>query len=172
MQKKTSKKGPTKSASKRGDAPQRTKVRKPAAARTTAKGTPRLLTGGNPQIAKGDGDQPVQEYIRAMPGWKRDAGARLDAIIERAFPSVKKAVKWNSPFYGVEGKGWFLGVHCCTKYIKVAFFQGVLLDPQPPVTSKDPQVRYFHIYEHDELHEGQIARWVKQASELPGWGKT
>ena len=131
----------------------------------------KLLTGGNPQIAKADGDAPVQAYIAAMPGWKRDAGARLDAIIERALPEVRKAVKWNSPFYGVEGKGWFLGVHCCTKYIKVAFFQGASLKPPPPVGSKDPNARYFHIYEGEELDEAQIARWVKQASRLPGWSK-
>ncbi len=131
----------------------------------------KLLTGGNPQIAKADGDAPVQAYIAAMPGWKRDAGARLDAIIERALPGVRKAVKWNSPFYGVEGKGWFLGVHCCTKYIKVAFFQGASLKPPPPVGSKDPNARYFHIYEGEELDEAQITRWVKQASRLPGWGK-
>ena len=106
-----------------------------------------------------------------MPGWKRDAGARLDAIIERAVPGVRKAVKWNSPFYGVEGKGWFLGVHCCTKYIKVAFFQGASLKPPPPVGSKDPNARYFHIYEGEELDEAQITRWVKQASRLPGWSK-
>ena len=131
----------------------------------------KLLTGGNPQIAKADGDAPVQAYIAAMPGWKRDAGARLDAIIERALPGVRKAVKWNSPFYGVEGKGWFLGVHCCTKYIKVAFFQGASLKPLPPVGSKDPHARYFHIHEGEELDEAQITRWVKQASRLPGWGK-
>ena len=131
----------------------------------------KLLTGGNPQIAKADGDAPVQAYIAAMPGWKRDAGARLDAIIERALPGVRKAVKWNSPFYGVEGKGWFLGVHCCTKYIKVAFFQGASLKPPPPVGSKDPNARYFHIYEGEELDEAQITRWVKQASRLPGWSK-
>ena len=131
----------------------------------------KLLTGGNPQIAKADGDAPVQAYIAAMPGWKRDAGARLDAIIERALPEVRKAVKWNSPFYGVEGKGWFLGVHCCTKYIKVAFFQGASLKPPPPVGSKDPHARYFHIYEGEELDEAQITRWVKQASRLPGWSK-
>lgn len=131
----------------------------------------KLLTGGNPQIAKADGDAPVQAYIAAMPGWKRDAGARLDAIIERALPEVRKAVKWNSPFYGVEGKGWFLGVHCCTKYIKVAFFQGASLKPPPPVGSKDPNARYFHIYEGEELDEAQITRWVKQASRLPGWSK-
>ena len=129
------------------------------------------LSGGNPQIAKGDGDAPVQAYIAAMPGWQSDIGRQMDAIITRAVPEVAKAVKWNSPFYGVEGKGWFLGVHCCTKYIKVAFFQGASLKPPPPVGSKDPNARYFHIYEGEELDEAQITRWVKQASRLPGWSK-
>ncbi len=132
---------------------------------------PKLLSGGNPQIAKADGDEPVQAYIAAMPGWKSDAGRELDAIITRALPSVKKAVRWNSPFYGIEGEGWFLGLHCLTKYIKVAFFQGASLDPIPPVASKDKNARYFHIYEGDALDEAQIRKWVKQASKLPGWGK-
>jgi hypothetical protein len=132
---------------------------------------PKLLSGGNPQIAKADGDEPVQAYIAAMPGWKSDAGRELDAIITRAVPSVKKAVRWNSPFYGIEGEGWFLGLHCLTKYIKVAFFQGASLDPIPPVASKDKNARYFHIYEGDALDEAQIRKWVKQASKLPGWGK-
>ena len=132
---------------------------------------PKLLSGGNPQIAKADGDEPVQAYIAVMPGWKSDAGRELDAIITRALPSVKKAVRWNSPFYGIEGEGWFLGLHCLTKYIKVAFFQGASLDPIPPVASKDKNARYFHIYEGDALDEAQIRKWVKQASKLPGWGK-
>lgn len=132
---------------------------------------PKLLSGGNPQIAKADGDEPVQAYIAAMPGWKSDAGRELDAIITRALPSVKKAVRWNSPFYGIEGEGWFLGLHCLTKYIKVAFFQGASLDPIPPVASKDKNARYFHIYEGDALDEAQIRKWVKQASKLPGWGE-
>ncbi len=132
---------------------------------------PKLLSGGNPQIAKADGDEPVQAYIAAMPGWKSDAGRELDAIITRALPSVKKAVRWNSPFYGIEGEGWFLGLHCLTKYIKVAFFQGASLDPIPPVASKDKNARYFHIYQGDALDEAQIRKWVKQASKLPGWGK-
>jgi hypothetical protein len=132
---------------------------------------PKLLSGGNPQIAKADGDEPVQAYIAAMPGWKSDAGREFDAIITRALPSVKKAVRWNSPFYGIEGEGWFLGLHCLTKYIKVAFFQGASLDPIPPVASKDKNARYFHIYEGDALDEAQIRKWVKQASKLPGWGK-
>jgi hypothetical protein len=129
----------------------------------------RLLSGGNPQIAKAEGDAPVQEYIAAMPGWKRDAGRRLDAIIERAAPGVRKAVKWNSPLYGVEGRGWFLGVHCFAKYIKIAFFNGASLTPPPPVESKDKNTRYFHIHEGDDLDEAQLARWVRQASRLDGW---
>jgi len=130
-----------------------------------------LLSGGNPQIAKADGDEPVQAYIHAMPGWKSDAGRQLDAIITRAVPGVKKAVRWNSPFYGIEGEGWILGVHCFAKYIKVAFFQGASLDPIPPVESKDKNARYFHIHEGDVLDEAQLRKWVKQASKLPGWGK-
>jgi hypothetical protein len=137
-------------------------------ARKTA-GEPALLSGGNPQIAKGDGDAPVQAYIAAMPGWKSDLGKRLDALIVRAVPKVRKAVKWNSPFYGIEGQGWFLGVHVFTKYVKVAFFRGTALRPLPPGKSKSPDVRYLDIRESDEIDEKQIARWVKQAAALPGW---
>ena len=129
----------------------------------------RLLSGGNPQIAKAEGDAPVQEYIAAMPGWKSDVGRRLDEIIERAVPGVRKAVKWNSPLYGVEGRGWFLGVHCFAKYIKVAFFNGASLAPPPPVESKDENTRYFHIHEGDELDEAQLARWMRQARRIDGW---
>ena len=129
---------------------------------------PALLAGGNPQIAKADGDAPVQAYIAAMPGWKRDVGRRLDAIIESAVPNVYKAVKWNTPFYGIEGQGWFLGFHCITKYIKVAFFRGTSLSPLPPVESKQKEVRYLHIYEDGQFDETQFADWVKQARELPG----
>ena len=132
---------------------------------------PRLLAGGNPQIAMADGDTPVQAYIAAMPGWKRDAGRRLDALIVRTVPGVRKAVKWNSPFYGIEGRGWFLSLHCYTRYIKVAFFQGTSLLPLPPGVSKQKAVRYFDIHEGDALDEAQVARWVKQASQLSGWGK-
>ncbi|MEP7353258.1 MAG: DUF1801 domain-containing protein, partial [Acidobacteriota bacterium] len=132
---------------------------------------PNLLTGGNPQIAKGDGDAPVQAYIAAMPGWKSDVGLRLDKLIVRAIPEVRKAVKWNSPLYGVEGQGWFLGVHVFAKYIKVAFFRGTSLRPVPPGESKSNDARYFHIHENEEIDEAQFTRWVKQASELPGWGK-
>lgn len=129
---------------------------------------PTLLTGGNPQIAKADGDAPVQAYIAAMPGWKSDVGRRLDALIVRAVPGVQKAVKWNSPFYGIEGQGWFLGIHCFTKYVKVAFFRGTSLRPMPPGESKQKEVRYLDIREDDELDEAQFAGWVEQASQLSG----
>ena len=129
----------------------------------------KLLSGGNPQIAKADGDAPVQAYIAAMPGWKRDVGCRLDMLIERNVPNVRKAVKWNTPFYGLEGQGWFLGFHCVTKYVKVALFRGTSLRPVPPGESKQKQVRYQHIHEDDQLDEAQMASWVKQAAALPGW---
>ena len=130
---------------------------------------PTLLAGGNPQIAKAYGDAPVQAYIAAMPGWKRDIGRDLDALIGRIVPGVRKAVKWNSPFYGVEDQdeGWFLNFHCFTKYVRVAFFRGASLRPLPPGTSKHKEVRYLDIYE-DQLDEAQFADWVKQASALPG----
>ena len=130
--------------------------------------TPKLLSGGNPQIPKGDGDGPVQAYIAAMPGWKREVGRKLDDIITRTLPGVEKAVKWNSPFYGVENPVWFLNFHCFDRYIKVAFFDGAALNPPPEVTSKYPNIRYLHIYEDDALDEAQFADWVKQASKLPG----
>ena len=129
-----------------------------------------LLSGGNPQIAKADGDAPVQAYIAAMPGWKRDLGKRLDALIVRNVPNVRKAVRWNSPFYGIEGQGWFLSFHVFTRYVKVTFFQGTSLRPVPPggtVRSKD--ARWIDIHEGDELDEAQMATWVKQAAALPGW---
>ena len=129
---------------------------------------PKLLSGGNPQIALGYGDAPVQAYIAAMPGWKSAVGRRLDELIERAVPGVHKAVKWNSPLYGVEGEGWFLSFHCFAKYIKVAFFRGASLRPMPPGESKQMEVRYLDIREDDQLDEAQFARWVKQASKLPG----
>jgi hypothetical protein len=132
---------------------------------------PRLLAGGNPQIPKADGDAPVQAYIAAMPGWKSDVGHRLDALIVRAVPGVRKAVKWNSPFYGVAGRGWFLGFHCLTNYVRVAFFRGRSLRPVPPGESKQKEVRYLDIREDDRLDEAQFATWVMQASQLPGWGK-
>ena len=143
--------------------------RKPAARKAAEKAEkPVLLSGGNPQIAKGYGDAPVQAYIEAMPGWKSGIGRNLDAIIERAVPGLAKAVKWNSPFYGVEKDSWFLSFHCFDRYIKVAFFRGASLDPLPPVGSKHKDVRYFHIHEDDRLDEAQFADWVKQASRLPG----
>jgi hypothetical protein len=129
---------------------------------------PTLLSGGNPQIAKGYGDAPVQAYIAAMPGWKRDVGRRIDALIVGAVPDVRKAVKWNSPLYGREGQGWFLGVHVFTKYVKVAFFRGASLRPVPPGPSKQADVRYLDIRENEPLDEARFVYWVKQASELPG----
>jgi hypothetical protein len=128
-----------------------------------------LLSGGNPQIAKAEGDAPVKAYIAAMPGWKSAVGKQLDKLIVKAVPKVKKAVKWNSPFYGIEGQGWFLGLHVFTKYIKVTFFRGTQLKPLPPGESKHPDVRYLDIREDDDLDETQFAKWVKQAAALPGW---
>ena len=137
--------------------------------RAHARGKPALLAGGNPQIAKAGGDAPVQAYIAAIPGWKRDVGRRLDALIVRTLPDVQKGVKWNSPLYGVEGKGWFLGIHVFTKYVKVAFFRGTSLRPMPPGASQSGDTRYLDIREADVLDESQFAAWVKQASRLPGW---
>jgi len=139
--------------------------KKPIARKAAAK--PVLLSGGNPQIAKADGDAPVQAYIAAMPGWKRDIGQRLDALVVRTIPGVHKAVKWNSPFYGIEGDGWFLSYHCFAKYVKVTFFRGSSLRPLPPGESKHKDVRYLDIYE-GQLDEDQFVGWVKQASQLPG----
>ncbi|MXZ52914.1 MAG: DUF1801 domain-containing protein [Acidimicrobiaceae bacterium] len=129
---------------------------------------PRLLSGGNPQIPKGEGDGPVQDYIAAMPGWKRSVGEQLDELIVRVVPEVHKAVKWNQPFYGLEGEGWFVAFRCFDRYIKVTLFRGTSLEPVPPESSKVPEVRYFHIYEDDDLHESPFASWVDQASRLPG----
>lgn len=129
---------------------------------------PKLLSGGNPQIAKGEGEAPVRAYIAAMPGWKRDVGRRLDALIGRTVPNVRKAVKWNSPFYGIEGRGWFLSFHVFNRYVKVTFFQGTSLRPLPPGSSKVENVRYYDIHE-DDLDEAQMAKWVKQAAALPAW---
>ena len=133
-----------------------------------ARKKPKLLAGGNPQIAKGEGDAPVQAYIAAMPGWKRDIGRRLDAVITRAVPRVRKAVKWNSPFYGIEGRGWFLSLHTYTNYVKVAFFRGTSLLPLPPGASTHKDVRYADIRE-GQLDEAQMLVWVEQAAALPGW---
>jgi hypothetical protein len=145
---------------------------RPAAKRTAAgkgKSGTRLLSGGNPQIAMGEGDAPVQAYIAAMPGWKRMVGEQIDALVTRAVPGVRKAVKWNSPLYGIAGNGWFLSVHCFTHYVKVAFFKGSSLTPPPPGPAKDPNTRYLDIREDEPLDAAQFTRWLKQASRLPGW---
>jgi len=134
----------------------------------TAKSTPRLLSGGNPQIAKGDGDAPVEAYLEATPGWKRDVGRRLDALVVKNVPGVQKAVRWNSPFWGVPGQGWFMALHCITKYVKVTFFRGTSLDPLPPVDSKVPNVRYVHLFEDEPLDEKLLRAWIRQAAALPG----
>jgi hypothetical protein len=145
------------------------KARKAAPkSRTRKAAKPVLLAGGNPQIAKAYGDAPVQAYIAAMPGWKREVGRRLDALIVRTVPGLRKAVKWNSPLYGMEGQGWFLSIHCFTKYVKLAFFRGMSLRPLPPGESKTKNTRYLDIHEDDRIDEAQLADWVKQASHLPG----
>jgi hypothetical protein len=136
--------------------------------RTRKAAKPVLLAGGNPQIAKAYGDAPVLAYIAAMPGWKREVGRRLDALIVRTVPGVRKAVKWNSPLYGMEGQGWFLSIHCFTRYVKLAFFRGMSLRPLPPGESKTKNTRYLDIHEDDRIDEAQLADWVKQASHLPG----
>ncbi|MDH4278228.1 MAG: DUF1801 domain-containing protein [Acidimicrobiia bacterium] len=129
---------------------------------------PKLLSGGNPQIPKGDGDGPVQAYIAAMPEWKSELGAYLDELIVRTVPDVHKAVKWNQPLYGMEGNGWFVSFRCFTKYLKLTFFRGTSLDPEPPQSSKHPEVRYLDIHEDDEVDEDQLVSWIEQASKLPG----
>jgi len=130
---------------------------------------PRLLSGGNPQIAKGDGDAPVAAYLAAMPGWKQRIGRAVDALVVRTLPDVRKAVKWNSPFYGApEQEGWFLSFHCFDRYVKLTFFRGTSLDPVPPGPSKQPEVRYLDIREEDAIDEAQLANWIRQASALPG----
>ncbi|MBR0874801.1 DUF1801 domain-containing protein [Bradyrhizobium tropiciagri] len=159
-------KTPTKSARKTARKPARKAASNNAAKRSIAK--PRLLSGGNPQIAKGYGDGPVLAYIAAMPGWKGEVGRSLDALIVRAVPGLQKAVKWNSPFYGIEGQGWFLSFHVFARYVKVAFFRGASLLPVPPGESKQEHVRYLDIHEDDEVDEAQFVDWVKQASKLPG----
>lgn len=142
-----------------------------AATKKKAKRTkkPKLLSGGNPQIAKGEGAAPVRAYLAALPGWKGALGKKLDALVVRAVPKVQKAVKWNSPFYGLEGRGWFLSMHAFTKYMKLTFFHGTSMKPVPPGTSKHPEVRYVDIREDDELDEAQLMAWFKQAAALPGW---
>ena len=147
-------------------------VKKPAKARPKLKPNKAgvvLLSGGNPQIAKGDGDAPVQAYIAALPGWKSALGKRLDALIVRSVPKVQKCVKWNSPFYGIEGQGWFLGMHAFTKYLKLSFLRGSALKPLPPGPSKDKDARYLDIREDDELDEAQLVKLLKQAAAIPGW---
>ena len=139
-----------------------------AAGKSLERARPALLAGGNPQIAKADGDAAVQAYIAAMPGWKSDVGRRIDALIALTVPDVRKAVKWNSPLYGAQDQGWFLGLHCFTNYVKVAFFRGTSLHPVPPGGSKSKDTRYLHIHEGDRLDEVQLAAWVTQASRLPG----
>jgi hypothetical protein len=171
MAKRTSKKSAKvakKTAAKRvaAEAAKSRKTAPKSQSRKVAK--PALLAGGNPQIAKADGDVPVQAYIAAIPGWKRDVGRRFDALIVRTVPGVHKAVKWNSPFYGIAGQGWFLSFHCFTKYVKVAFFRGTSLRPVPPGESKSEDTRYLDIHEDDQFDEAQLAAWVKQASQLPG----
>lgn len=137
-------------------------------AKTPQAGKPVLLSGDNPQIAKAEGDAPVQAYIAAIPGWKQDVARRVDALIVRVVPRVRKAVKWNSPLYGFADKTWFLSYHCFTKYLKVTFFRGTSLQPVPPGESKHPEVRYLDIHESDDVDDGRLERWVKQASKLPG----
>lgn len=133
------------------------------------KDEPKLLSGGNPQIPKGDGDAPVQAYVAAMPGWKHPIGEQLDEIIGEVVPDVVRAVRWNSPFYGVTGRGWFLSYHCFTNYVKVSFLNGSQLDPLPPISSKDPDTRYLHIDETGITDEAQLRDWMRQAADLPGW---
>src|SRR5690606_28359885 len=129
-----------------------------------------LLSGGNPQIPKGEGDGPVQAYIAAMPGWKRGLGERLDRLIVRAVPGVRKAVKWNSPFYGAEDQGWLASFHVFSRYVKLTFFKGTSLDPLPPGgTAKSGETRWIDIHEDDDLDEAQLADWLKQAAAIPGW---
>lgn len=150
-----------------GAAARRAGAKRTASGRGVAK--PKLLSGGNPQIAKADGDAAVQAYIAAMPGWKRDVGRCLDALIARTVPDVQKAVRWNSPFYGTDELGWFLNLHCLTKYVKIAFFRGTSLRPIPPVESKNEGTRYCHIHEGDRIDEQLMASWIRQAAKLQGW---
>ena len=153
------------------DAALRALVREAVAYNTTQPVKPVLLSGGNPQIAKGDGDAPVQAYIAAMPEWKSDVGHRLDALIVRNAPDVRKAVRWNSPFYGIDGQGWFLSCHVFARYVRVTFFQGALLQPVPPGAGKDKGSRWIDIYE-GKFDEEQLTVWVRQAAAIPGWDLT
>ena len=144
----------------------RARARRDGGSSSTAE--PKLLAGGNPQIPKGDGDGPVAAYIEAMPGWKHEVGRWLDDRIERTVSDVRKAVRWNSPFYGVEGQGWFLSYHCFTNYVKVTFFRGTSMEPMPPEASTQDGVRYLHVHEDDELEEALVTNWIRQAASLPG----
>ena len=144
------------------------KARRVTKAAPAAGAKPVLLSGGNPQIAKGDGDEPVQAYVAAMPGWKSGLGRRLDALIVSNAPEIRKGVRWNSPFYGIDGKGWIVSFHVFTRYVKVTFFQGALLSPAPPGGGKDPDARWIDVYE-GQLDEEQMAAWIRQAAALPGW---
>ncbi len=141
---------------------------KPSTTRPSTTNPPRLLSGGNPQIARGDGDAPVEAYLAAMPGWTQPIGRRLDALVRETVPGVRCAVKWNTPFYGVAGRGWFVAFHCFARYVKVTFFRGARLDPPPPVASKVGDTRYLHIGEGDAIDGAQLRRWIRDASELPG----
>lgn len=147
----------------------KSKPRRAATTKPAAKKPVKLLSGGNPQITKADGDAPVQAYIAAMPGWKGVLGRRLDALITRSVPGVQKAVRWNTPFYGMQGQGWFVGFHCLKECIKVAFLRGAQLSPEPPIKTKQKDPRYLDIHEGETLDEKQFVDWVKQASQLPGW---
>ncbi|PJZ77269.1 DUF1801 domain-containing protein [Leptospira neocaledonica] len=165
----SAKKAPNKTAIKKSAKISKVAAKKSSLKRNSGKSKgPVLLSGGNPQIGKGYGDGPVQEYISAMPGWKKDIGRKIDELIVQVVPHVNKAVKWNSPLYGIEGQGWFLGVHVFAKYVKLAFFNGASLKPLPPGVSKVPGNRYLDIREEDKIDEVQLSSWVKQASELPG----
>jgi hypothetical protein len=155
-----------KASRKSGAKSARPKATRPKAATTKRSGRPVLLAGGNPQIAKADGDAPVQQYIAAMPGWKRDVGRRLDALVARCVPDAQRAVRWNSPFYGVAGQGWFLSFHVFTRYVKVTFFSGTSLRPVPP--GGKTEARWIDVHEND-LDEAQMAAWIEQAARLPGW---
>lgn len=145
-----------------------TAKRKRTKAAERAPAQPKLLSGGNPQIPKGDGEAPVRAYVAAMPGWKRSVGRRLDRLVVRTVPGARKAVRWNTPFYGIEGQGWFLSFHCFEKYVKVAFLNGASLRPPPPIASKHDAVRYLHVHEEDEVDDEQLADWFRQGSALPG----
>lgn len=141
---------------------------KPSNAANKDTQSPVLLSGGNPQIAKGDGDAPVQAYLAAVPGWKQAVCSELDRLVQRVVPEVRRAVRWNTPFYGLEDQGWFLAFHCMTKYVKVTFFHGTSMTPEPPVGSKQPEVRYLHLDERGIVDEKQLESWIRQASQLPG----